>query len=96
MEDTRKEEKDSTTPGEEELEEVKGGLIVVSNRLPITCKKTIEITDQGRKKTVWQFTRSSGGLVAALSGVKTSFTWIGWPGIHVKKESEKKEVLYFC
>eukprot|EP01087_Luapelamoeba_hula_P002271 TRINITY_DN1196_c0_g1_i2.p1 TRINITY_DN1196_c0_g1~~TRINITY_DN1196_c0_g1_i2.p1 ORF type:complete len:815 (+),score=144.02 TRINITY_DN1196_c0_g1_i2:169-2613(+) len=72
--------------------EVGGGLIVISNRLPITCKKTIEMSDKGKKQTVWTFTRSSGGLVAALSGIKTSFTWIGWPGIFIKKEDEKREI----
>ena len=50
-------------------------LLVVSNRLPVTVNK-----DQ--KSGEYNFKMSSGGLVAALSGLKKmmSFTWIGWPG----------------
>jgi trehalose-6-phosphate synthase len=50
-------------------------LLVVSNRLPVTVNK-----DQ--KTGEYDFKMSSGGLVAALSGLKKmmSFTWIGWPG----------------
>ena len=49
-------------------------LLVVSNRLPVTVNKD--------KSGEYQFKMSSGGLVAALSGLKKmmSFTWIGWPG----------------
>jgi trehalose-6-phosphate synthase len=50
-------------------------LLVVSNRLPVTVNKD---ADSGE----YNFKMSSGGLVAALSGLKKmmSFTWIGWPG----------------
>ena len=50
-------------------------LLVVSNRLPVTVNKDPQ-TQQ------YDFKMSSGGLVAALSGLKKmmSFTWIGWPG----------------
>lgn len=59
-------------------------LIVISNRLPITCKK-----ENGQ----WTFTRSSGGLVAALSGLNyTSFIWIGWPGIYIDQAEERAEI----
>jgi trehalose-6-phosphate synthase len=53
-------------------------LLVVSNRLPVTVNKDKESGE-------YDFKMSSGGLVAALSGLKKmmSFTWIGWPG---KKE----------
>jgi trehalose-6-phosphate synthase len=49
-------------------------LLVVSNRLPVTVNKD----ETGE----YAFKMSSGGLVAALSGLKKmmSFTWIGWPG----------------
>jgi trehalose-6-phosphate synthase len=49
-------------------------LIVISNRLPLSAEKT---PDGG-----WCFKMSSGGLVAALSGLKKKmpFIWIGWPG----------------
>jgi trehalose-6-phosphate synthase len=50
-------------------------LLVVSNRLPVTVTKNASTND-------YDFKMSSGGLVAALSGLKKqmSFTWIGWPG----------------
>lgn len=49
-------------------------LLVISNRLPLTIKRTPE--------GGWSFTMSSGGLVAGLSGLKesTDFIWIGWLG----------------
>ncbi|PVZ98384.1 hypothetical protein BB558_004296 [Smittium angustum] len=48
-------------------------LIVVSNRLPVTLTKN---------DMSWDVKLSSGGLVTALSGLKTEipFTWVGWPG----------------
>lgn len=51
-------------------------LLVVSNRLPVTVNKD-------SKSGEYDFKMSSGGLVAALSGLKKmmSFTWIGWPGM---------------
>jgi trehalose-6-phosphate synthase len=50
-------------------------LLVVSNRLPVTVTKDAKTQE-------YSFQMSSGGLVAALSGLKKemSFTWIGWPG----------------
>lgn len=55
-------------------------LLVVSNRLPVTVNKD-------SKSGEYDFKMSSGGLVAALSGLKKmmSFTWIGWPGNVQKK-----------
>eukprot|EP00967_Tisochrysis_lutea_P050378 scaffold61969_cov18-Tisochrysis_lutea.AAC.1 len=48
-------------------------LVVVANRLPVTCSK-----DQHGH---WQLQVSAGGLVSALKGVSTYTTmWIGWPG----------------
>ncbi|KAJ1949185.1 Trehalose-6-P synthase/phosphatase complex synthase subunit, partial [Linderina pennispora] len=49
-------------------------LIVVSNRLPVTLTRG--------EDNMWSAKLSSGGLVAALSGLKkeTSFRWVGWPG----------------
>jgi trehalose 6-phosphate synthase/phosphatase len=48
-------------------------LLVVSNRLPLTVRRT-----GGR----WQAERSSGGLVAALAPIveRANGLWIGWPG----------------
>lgn len=62
-------------------EEKKGDrLLLVSNRLPITIKRS----DEGEYK----FSMSSGGLVTGLSGLskKTSFQWYGWPGLEVPKD----------
>lgn len=55
-------------------------LLVVANRLPIVMKKN---------KGVWEFSMSSGGLVAALSALKTSYIWIGWPGTEVPAEDQE-------
>lgn len=63
-------------------------LLVVSNRLPVTVNKD-------PKSGEYNFKMSSGGLVAALSGLKKmmSFTWIGWPGKEYYK-IKKKEHAY--
>ena len=63
-------------------------LTLVSNRLPITLKRT----DAGG----FDLTVSSGGLVTGISGVakEVNFTWYGNPGMEVapseRKELEKK------
>lgn len=59
---------------------MEGRLLLVSNRLPITIKRT----DEGK----YDFTMSSGGLVSGLSGLKntTTFEWYGWPGLEVPEE----------
>ncbi|CAO3622707.1 unnamed protein product [Cunninghamella blakesleeana] len=59
-------------------------LLVVSNCLPVTVTKNNTTND-------YDFKMSSGGLVAALSGLKKqmSFTWIGWPGIDVPVHERK-------
>ncbi|CAO3615110.1 unnamed protein product [Cunninghamella echinulata] len=59
-------------------------LLVVSNRLPVTVTKNTSTNE-------YDFKMSSGGLVAALSGLKKqmSFTWIGWPGIDVPVHERK-------
>jgi trehalose 6-phosphate synthase len=52
-------------------------LFIVSNRLPITIKRS----DDGS----YGFSMSSGGLVSGLSGLSksTTFHWYGWPGLEV-------------
>ncbi|CAN8105595.1 unnamed protein product [Discula destructiva] len=52
-------------------------LLIISNRLPLTIKRT----DDGQ----YDFSMSSGGLVTGLSGLsKTmSYEWYGWPGLEV-------------
>lgn len=54
-----------------------GRLLLVSNRLPITIKRS----DEGK----YDFSMSSGGLVSGLSGLSksTTFQWYGWPGLEV-------------
>lgn len=54
-----------------------GRLLLVSNRLPITIKRS----DDG----TYAFSMSSGGLVTGLSGLAktTTFQWYGWPGLEV-------------
>ena len=54
-----------------------GRLLLLSNRLPITIKRS----EDGN----YDFSMSSGGLVTGLSGLSktTSFQWYGWPGLEV-------------
>ncbi|EER11216.1 conserved hypothetical protein [Perkinsus marinus ATCC 50983] len=60
-------------------------LISVANRLPCTIHK-----DDATGK--WVASKSSGGLVSALSGVSgIDMHWIGWPGCEVPDE-DKEEV----
>ena len=51
-------------------------LVIVSNRLPITVNRD---EDSGK----WQFSKSVGGLVTALTAVlkDRNGLWIGWPGV---------------
>ena len=49
-----------------------GELVIASNRLPVQ----VTVSDAG----AIDLTPSAGGLVNALRGVATPFTWVGWPG----------------
>ena len=55
-------------------------LLLVSNRLPITIKRS---EDGG-----YALSKSSGGLVSGLSGLSkaTTFQWYGWPGLEVSED----------
>ena len=55
-------------------------LLLVSNRLPITIKRSPE----GK----YDFSMSSGGLVTGLSGLAktTTFQWYGWPGLEIPQD----------
>ncbi|RAK97820.1 glycosyltransferase family 20 protein [Aspergillus ibericus CBS 121593] len=55
-------------------------LLIVSNRLPITIRRS------GGGK--YEFSMSSGGLVTGLSGLSktTTFQWYGWPGLEVPED----------
>jgi hypothetical protein len=57
-----------------------GRLLLVSNRLPITIKRS----EDGK----YEFSMSSGGLVSGLSGLSksTTFQWYGWPGLEVPED----------
>ncbi|GMF81355.1 unnamed protein product [Aspergillus oryzae] len=63
----------------------KRGLIIVSNRLPLSVKE-----ENGTYKS----SLSSGGLVTALSGLtkSTNFRWFGWPGKAIEDPEEQKKV----
>lgn len=60
-------------------------MLVISNRLPVTIKRS----ESGQ----YDYAMSSGGLVTALSGLKktTQFKWFGWPGLEIPA-SEKSLV----
>ncbi len=64
-------------PGVVDDQASSGRLLLISNRLPITIKRS----DDGQ----YSFSMSSGGLVTGLSGLSkaTSFQWYGWPGLEV-------------
>ncbi len=61
-------------------------IIVVSNRLPLTLKKT----EQG-----WDTVRSSGGLASAMNPLlgKTGGEWIGWAGDSGGEHSQKRQAI---
>ncbi|MEW5311818.1 MAG: hypothetical protein WDW38_003503 [Sanguina aurantia] len=67
-------------------------LVVVANRLPVTC------TREGGASGSWTLQVSAGGLVSALKGVSSYKTvWIGWPGVWVKPGREREtltQLLY--
>jgi trehalose 6-phosphate synthase/phosphatase len=63
-----------------------GRIIVVSNRLPLTLKKT----EQG-----WDTARSSGGLASAMNPLlaKTGGEWIGWAGDSAAEDGQKRQAI---
>ncbi|KAI8838848.1 glycosyltransferase family 20-domain-containing protein [Chytriomyces cf. hyalinus JEL632] len=67
--------------------ETGGRLLIVSNRLPITVA-----TDAS--SNAFTCKRSTGGLVAGLSGLakNTQFMWYGWPGISVQSEAMQRDM----
>ena len=62
--------------------EIKGRLLVVANRLPITIKQN--------ESGTYDFSMSSGGLVSGLKGLSKAvdFRWFGWPGIDVHRNDQ--------
>lgn len=65
---------------DEQPVKVESRLLLVSNRLPITIKRS----EDGK----YDFSMSSGGLVSGLSGLSktTTFQWYGWPGLQVPED----------
>ena len=70
----------------DEAPKVESRLLLISNRLPITIKRSPE----GK----YDFSMSSGGLVTGLSGLakSTTFQWYGWPGLEVP-ENESEDLV---
>ncbi|KAK2747765.1 hypothetical protein FQN57_001795 [Myotisia sp. PD_48] len=62
----------------------KSRLLVVSNRLPVSIKRT--------NSGDYEATKSGGGLVTSLSGISESigFRWFGWPGLEIPEEDQDK------
>jgi trehalose 6-phosphate synthase/phosphatase len=68
------------------VDPARGQLIVVSNRLPLTLRRTAE---------GWREERSSGGLTTALAPVmaRRGGVWIGWPGEAPEAADESRTQL---
>lgn len=64
-------------PAAEEPVKNEARLLLVSNRLPITIKRS----EDGK----YEYSMSSGGLASGLSGLSqtSSFLWYGWPGLQI-------------
>ena len=71
-------------PALEEKPRLEARLLLVSNRLPITIKRSAD----GK----YDFSMSSGGLVSGLSGLSksTTFQWYGWPGLEGPGDEAKE------
>lgn len=76
-------------PNEDSSANGNSRLRIVSNRLPLTIKRS----DDGQ----YNFSMSSGGLVTGLSGLSKTMTyeWYGWPGLQVPENEtgHMKEML---
>ncbi len=66
------------------MTKVTGNVLVISNRLPVTIKRS--------SNGEYKYSMSSGGLVTALSGLKktTKFKWFGWPGQEIPVSEQPK------
>lgn len=60
-------------------------LYIIANRLPVKAVA---------RQNMFTFTRSEGGLATGLDSLQGSFEkhWIGWPGVCVNTEEERKEI----
>lgn len=61
-----------------------GKVIVVSNRLPVTIRRSNDGS--------YDYSMSSGGLVSALQGLKktSDFQWLGWPGLELPGDEQSR------
>ncbi|WPH04007.1 Alpha,alpha-trehalose-phosphate synthase [Acrodontium crateriforme] len=87
--DLRAETKEVKVPDmpsiQEDAPKPQGRMLLVSNRLPVSVKRS----DEGR----YTYEMSSGGLVSGLAGLRKTmkFNWYGWPGFQIP-EDEQPEV----
>lgn len=60
-------------------------IIIIANRLPVKVER-----ENGEFKVL----RSEGGLATGLGSLETEaeMHWVGWPGVYVEDENEKKEI----
>lgn len=60
-------------------------IIIIANRLPVKIE---------REGNSFSVKRSEGGLATGLGSLETKAEkyWVGWPGIHVDDEDEKREI----
>lgn len=61
-------------------------IIIIANRLPVKIE---------REGNSFSVKRSEGGLATGLGSLETKAEkyWVGWPGIHVDDEDEKREII---
>ena len=68
-------------------------VLVVSNRIPVTIsEENGESNDNDNESNKYSYKMSSGGLVTALQGLKTSFQWFGWPGLNITADEDRKSI----
>lgn len=67
-------------------------VLVVSNRIPVTITENSKSENEESENNSYTYKMSSGGLVTALQGLKTSFQWFGWPGMSVNNDTDKKQI----
>ncbi|TID29887.1 hypothetical protein CANINC_001526 [Pichia inconspicua] len=67
-------------------------VLVISNRIPVTITENSKSDDAETENNSYTYKMSSGGLVTALQGLKTSFQWFGWPGMSVSNPADKEQI----
>jgi trehalose 6-phosphate synthase/phosphatase len=61
-------------------------LFIISNRLPVKVVRTVAGS--------FDYQRSEGGLATGLGSLEVTLEkhWIGWPGIYLEKEDDRRQV----